>query len=255
MEARGRERENEAGKEEKQIQGYISELSATGLKHNWLWDIPSLSSASWTAASQDNWSDRRETNVFNPTTIRGVWPGLVHLRPWGNGASGVEGGWALMGETGRCHCNSLWSLVQFSCSVVSDSLQPNELQHTRPPCPPTTPRVYPNTCPSSCWCHPAISSSVVPFSFCPQSFPASGSFPMSQLFAWGGESIGVSALTSVLPMNIQDWSPLGWTGWISLQSKGLSRIFSNTTVQKHQFFGAQLSLGPTHIHTWPLEKA
>ena len=112
-----------------------------------------------------------------------------------------------------------------------------------------------NPCPSSWWCHPAISSSVVPFSSCPQSLPASGSFPMSQLLAWGGQSIGVSASASVLPMNTPDWSPLGWTDWISLQSKGLSRAFSNTTVQKHQFFGAQLSsLSNSHIHTWPLEK-
>ena len=109
--------------------------------------------------------------------------------------------------------------------------------------------------PWSRWCHPAISSSVVPFSSCPQSLPASGSFPMSQLFTWGGQSTGVSASTSVLPMNTQDWSPLGWTGWISLQSKRLSRVFSNTTVQKHQFFSAQLSSQSiSHIHTWPLEK-
>ena len=128
------------------------------------------------------------------------------------------------------------SSVQFSCSVVSDSLPPHESQHTRPPCPLPTPRVHPDSRPSSQWCHPAISSSVVPFSSCPQSLPASGSFPMSQLFAWGGQSIGVSALVSVLPVNTQDWS-LEWTGWISLQSKGLSRVFSNTTVQKHQFFG------------------
>ena len=137
---------------------------------------------------------------------------------------------------------SILSPVQFSRSVVSDSLWPHESQHTRPPCPSPTPRVYSNSCPSSRWCHPAISSSVIPFSSCPQSFPASGSFPMSQLFTWGGQSIGVSASASALPMNIQDWSPLGWTGWISLQSKGLSRVFSNTTVQKHQFFSAQLSL-------------
>ena len=118
-----------------------------------------------------------------------------------------------------------------------------------------TPRVYKNSCPSSQWCHPAISSSVVSFSSCPQSLPASESFPMSQLFTWGGQSIGVSASTSVLPMNIQDWSPLEWTGWISLQSKGLSRVFSNTTLQKYQFFGAQLSSqSNSHIHTWPLEK-
>ena len=131
---------------------------------------------------------------------------------------------------------------QFSCrSVVSDSLRPHELQHTRPPCPSQTPRVYSNSRPSSRWCHSAISSSVVPFSSCLQSFPASGSFQMSQLFASGGQSIGVSASASVLPMNAQDWSPLGWTGWISLKSKGLSRVFSNTTVQKHQFFSTQLS--------------
>ena len=132
--------------------------------------------------------------------------------------------------------------VQFSRSVVSNSLWPHEPQHARPPCLSPTSGVYSNSCPSHWWCHPAISSSVVPFSFCPQSFPASGSFPMSQLFTWGGQSIGVSASTSVLAMNTQDWSPLGWTGWISLQSKGLSRVFSNATVQKHQFFSAQLSL-------------
>ena len=134
------------------------------------------------------------------------------------------------------------SSVQFNCSVVSDSLQPSESQHARPPCPSPTPRVYPNPCPSSWWCHSTISSSVVPFSSCPQSFLASGSFQMSQLFASGGQSIGVSASTSVHPMNTQDWSPLGWTGWISLQSKGFTRVFSNTTVQKHQFFGPQPSL-------------
>ena len=131
--------------------------------------------------------------------------------------------------------------VQFSCSVMSDSLWPHESQHARPPCPSPTPGVYPNPCPSSRWYHPAISSSVILFSSCPQSLPALGSFPMSQLFAWGGQSIGVSASASVLPMNTQDWSPLGWTGWISLQSKGLSRVFSNTTFQRHQFFSAQLS--------------
>ena len=126
--------------------------------------------------------------------------------------------------------------VQFSRSVMSNSLWPHASQHTRPPCPSPAPRVYSNSCPSSRWCHPAISSSVVPFSSCPQSLPASGSFPTSQLFAWGSQSIGVSASASVLPMNTQDWSPLGWTGWISLQSKRLSRVFSNTIVQKHQFF-------------------
>ena len=115
-------------------------------------------------------------------------------------------------------------------------------QHPRPHCPSPTPGVYPNSCPSSWWCHPAISSSVVPFSSCPQSLPASEFFPMSQLCTWGGQNIGVSALATVFPMNTQDWSPLGWTGWISLQSKGLSRVFANTTVQKDQFFSAQLSL-------------
>ena len=140
---------------------------------------------------------------------------------------------------------------QISHSVVSDSLQPNESQHSRPPCPSPTPGVYSNSCPLSRWCHPTISSSVVPFSSPLQSFPASGSFPMSQFFASGGQSIGAS----VLPMNIQDWFPLGWTSWISLLSKGPSRVFSNTTVQKHQFFGAQLSLySNSHIHTWLLKK-
>ena len=151
--------------------------------------------------------------------------------------------------------STILSSVQFSRSVVSDSLKPHESKHTRPPCPPPTSGVYPNSCPSSQWCHPAISSSAVPFSSYPQSLPASGSFPMSQLFASGGQSIGVSASASVLPMYTQDWSPLGWIGWIFLQSKGLSRVLSNTTVQKHQFFGTQFSSqSNSHIHTWPLEK-
>ena len=143
-----------------------------------------------------------------------------------------------------------FSSVQFSHSVVSDSLRPHESQHARPPCPSPTSGIHPNSCLSSRLCHPALSSSVVPFFFCPQSLPASQSFLMCQLFTWGGQSIGVSALASVLPMNTQDWSPLGWTGWISLPSKGLSRVFSNTIVQKHQFFGAQLSSqSNSHIHT------
>ena len=133
-------------------------------------------------------------------------------------------------------------LVQFSHSVVSDSLWPHGRQHARFPCPSPTLGAYSDSCPSSRWCHPTLSSSVVPFSSCLQSFPASGSFQMSQFFTSGGQSIGVPASASVLPVNTQDWSPLWWTGWISLQSKGLSRVFSNTTVQKHQFFGAQLSL-------------
>ena len=141
-----------------------------------------------------------------------------------------------------------FSSVQFSRSIMCTSLQPHELQDASPPRPSPTPGFHPNSCPSSRWCHPAISSSVVPFSSCPQSLTASESFPMSQLFAWSGQSIGVSASASVLLKNTQDWSPSEWTGWISLQSKGLS----NTTVQKHQFFGAQLSSqSNSHIHTWP----
>ena len=148
-----------------------------------------------------------------------------------------------------------FSAVQCSRSVVSDSLWPHGPQHTRPPCPSPTPRVYSNSCLLSQWCHPTISPSVVSFSSRLQSFPASGSFQMSQFFTSGGQSIGVSASTSVLPMNIQDCFPLGWTGWISLPSKGLSRVFSNTIVQKHQFFGAQPSLwSNSHIHTWLLKK-
>ena len=144
--------------------------------------------------------------------------------------------------------------VQFSRPVVSDCLWPHESQHARPPCPSPTPGVHSDSCPSSQWCHPAISSSVVPFS-CLQSLPASESFPMSQLFTWGGQTTGVSALASFLPKRSQGWSPSEWTGWISLQSKGLSRVFSNTTVQKHQFFSAQpSSQSNSHIHTWPLEK-
>ena len=145
--------------------------------------------------------------------------------------------------------------IKFFSSVQSLSrvwvFATHELQQTRTPCPSPPPRIHPNPCPSSRWCHPAISSSVVSFSSCPQSFQASGSFQMSQLFTSGGQSIGASASTSVPPMNTQDWSPLGWTGWISLQSKELSRVFSNTTVQKHQFFGIQFSLqSNSHIHTW-----
>ena len=144
-------------------------------------------------------------------------------------------------------------MYQFSHSIVSDSLRPHGLQYARPPCPSPTPGVYPNSCQLSQWCHPTISSSVVPFSSCLQSFLAPGSFQMSQLFTLGGQTTGVSA--SVLAMHIQDWSPLGWTGWISLQFKGLSRVFSNTTVQKHEFFGTQLSSeSNTHIRTWLLEK-
>ena len=151
-----------------------------------------------------------------------------------------------LGENGYMYMYGwVWersSSVQFSHSVMSHSLRPHGLQLTRPACPSSTSGVYWNLCPFSRWCHPTISSSVVPFSSCPQSFPASRFFQMSQFFTSGGQRIEVSASTPVLPMNIQDWFPLGWTGWISLLSKGLSRVFSNTTVQKHQFFGTQLSL-------------
>ena len=145
--------------------------------------------------------------------------------------------------------------VQLSRSVMSDSLRPHELQHTRPPCPSPSPRVHSNSHPSSQWCHPAISSCVIPFSSCLRSFPASGSSQISQHFSLGGQTTAVSALAWFLPKNTQDWSPSEWTGWIFLQSKGFSRVFSNTTVQKHQFFGAQpSSQSNSHIHTWPLEK-
>ena len=145
--------------------------------------------------------------------------------------------------------------VQFSRSVVSDSLRPHESQHARPPCSSPTSGFHSDSRPSSPWCHPAISSSVVPFSSCSQSLPASDSFPMSQIFAWGGQSTGVSVLVLFLSKKSQGWSPSEWTDWISLQSKGLSRVFSNTTVQTHQFFVAQLSSqSNSHIHTWPLEK-
>ena len=171
--------------------------------------------------------------------------------------------WKVQMHSAHCHLipnsriENKWfysQSVQFSHSVLSDSLRPHESQHARHPCPSPTPGIHPNSCASSWWCNLAISSSVIPFSSW-QSLPASVSFPMSQLFTWGGQSIGVSASASVLPINTQDWSPLEWTGWLSLQSKGLSRVFSNTTVQKHQFFGTQLSSqSNSHIHTWPLGK-
>ena len=171
---------------------------------------------------------------------------MQDLVPW----PGIKPGRDALEAQSSSHCS-----VQFSHSVVSDSLWPHGLQHARLPCPSPTPRVYSNSCPLSRWCHPTISSSVVPFSSCPQSFPASGSFPMSEFFASGGQSIGAEALPSVLPMSIQDWFPFGWTGWISLQSKGLSRVSFSTTVWKHQFFGTQPSLGfNSHIHTLLQEK-
>ena len=167
-----------------------------------------------------------------PLLYQSIWKGMC--LPWKR----------ILVESKETYLSRSYNLtsVRFSRSVVSDSLQPHGLQLARLPCPSPTPRACSNSCPSSRCCHPTILSSVVPFSSCPQSFPASGSFPVSQFFTSGGQSIGVSASASVLPMNIQVWFPLGWTGWISLLSKGLSRIFSNITVQKHQFFGAQLSL-------------
>ena len=156
--------------------------------------------------------------------------------------------------------NSHWlwyhfSSVQFTHSVVSSYLQPHELQQAKPLCTSTSPGVHSNSCPLSRWCHPAISSSVTPFSSYPQSLPASESFPVSQFFAWGGQSTRVSASASFLPKNTQGWSPLEWSGWISLQSKGFSRVFSNTTLQKDEFFGTQpSSQSNSHIHTWSLDK-
>ena len=149
----------------------------------------------------------------------------------------------------------IFSSVQFSRSVKSDSLQPHECQHARPHCPSPTPGVHSNSCPSCQWCHSVSPPSVVHFSSCPQSLPASESVPMTQLFTWGGQSTGASVLASFLPKKSQGWSASEWTGWISLQSKGLSRVFSNTTVQKHQFVSAQpSSQSSSHIHTWPLGK-
>ena len=196
---------------------------------------------------------------------KGNWRNKINHIPWWNIAIKwrFDGKWNWRAEMRKKLCieyiyftdENTKASVQFSHSVVSNSLQPHELQHTRPPCPSATPGVHPDSRPSSQWCHPAISSSIVPFSSCPQSLPVSESFPMSQLLAWGGQSIGVSALASFLPKNTLDWSPLEWTGWISLQSKGLSRDFSNITVQKHQFVSAQLSSqSSSHIHTWPQEK-
>ena len=163
--------------------------------------------------------------------------------------------WLVVNHTNCLLLFHFFGMSPFSHSVMSYSLRPHGLQHARLPCPSPTSRAYSNSCTSRWWCHSIISSIVVPFSSRLQSFPTLGSFQMSQLFTSGGQSIGISASTSVLPMNIQDWFPLGWTDWISLQSKGLSRVFSNTTVQKHQFFGAQLSLYfNSHIHIWLLEK-
>ena len=197
-------------------------------------------------ASGRNWANKYQIFRISALPTCGQTPHL--LRQWQT--LSIEEIWLTLDSFLQ------FSSVQFSHSVMSNSLWPHGPQHTRPPCPSPAPGAYSNSCPPSLWCHPTISSSVIPFSFCLQSFPASGSFQMSQFFiASSDQSIGVSASASVLPMNIHDWFPLGWMGWISLQSKGLSRVFSNTTVQKHQFFGVQLSLQPnSHSYTWPLEK-
>ena len=189
-----------------------------------VWTVAHQAPQSMEFSRQEHWSGKPFPSPWS------FWP---RDRTW---VSCIAGGFFTIWATREALS------VQFSLSVMSDSLWPHKLQHSRLPCPLPNPGVCPNPCPLSQWCHPIISSSVVSFSSCPHSFPASGSFQMSQLFASGGQSIGVSASTSVLPMNTQDWSPLGWTGWISLQSMGLRKVFSNTTVQKHQFFGAQLSL-------------
>ena len=184
---------------------------------------------------------------FSQQTIEMMWRSEI----WGSGNIGKE---RAMGILPGNYCKGA-SVQLGSVTQPCLTLQPHRLQHARPPCPLPTPGIYPNSSPLSHWCHPATSSSVIPFSSCPQSLPASGSFQISQLFVSGGQSTGVSASSSVLSMSAQDWRPLGWTVWISLQSKGLSGVFSNTTVQKHQFFRAQLSLQPNfHIHTWLLEK-
>ena len=187
----------------------------------------------WTSLAT---SELPSSLVSTPTIVSLAWewmpqnPSVLYKQQKVNGLNDVA---ALL---------AFISSVQFSHSVVSNSLQPHGLQHTRLPCPSPTPGAYWNSCPLSQWCNPTISSYVVPFSLCLQSFQASGSLQMSQFFAPGGQSTGVPTSASVLPINIQDWFPLGWTGLIALQSKGLSRAFSNTTVQKHQFFGIQLSL-------------
>ena len=180
---------------------------------------------------QYSWASLVAQLLENPPAMQETW---VQSLDWERNGYPIQ----YSGLENSMDCRS----SQFSLSVVSDSLRHHGPQHARPPCPSPTPGVYTNSCPVNRWCHPTISSFVIPFSSHLQSFPASGSFPMSHFFTSGGQSIGVSASAAVLPMNIQDWFPLGWTDWISLQSKGLSRVFSNTTVQKHQFFGAQVSL-------------
>ena len=204
----------------------------------------------WTAAHQPSLSITNSQSLLKLMSMGSVMPSnhLIFCR-------------SLLQWTTFCQlevmCNISRSTHEFSsvAQLYPTLCDPMDCSTPRPPCPSLTPGVYSNLCPLSRWYHPTILSSAISFSSCLQSFPASGSFSMSQFFTWRGQSIGVTASASVLPVNIQDWFPLGWTGWISLQSKGLSRVFSNTTVQKHQFFGAQLSLySNSHIHTWLLEK-
>ena len=234
---------------------YLSEKSQSAFA--FMWEGPHVSCLStrvseFTSLRSLTISLAILTKFWGPAHVKVLMSNLDRSHWWYS--TGSQEGIAAIAYLRNQKKSSKLSSVQFSRSIVSDSLRPHQSQHARPPCPSPTPRVHPNS-PSSQWCHPAISSSVVPFSSCPQSLPPSGSFQMSQLFAWGGQSTGVSALASVLPKNTQDWSPSGWTGWISLQTKGLSRIFSNITVQKHQFFGTQpSSQSNSHIHTWPLEK-
>ena len=213
------------------------------MQETWVWEDPV------SGRSLGGWNGNPlHCSCLESPMDRGAWRATVHgsLTLWSlsHGAGRNAAACGHFGPLVPYRTLNTWQawVSQCSRSVVSDSLRPHESQHARPPCSLPTPGVYSNSCPLSWWCHPAVSSSIVPFSSCPQSLQASGSFQMSHFFASGGQSIGVSASASVLPMNIQDWFPLGWTGWISLQSKGLSRIFSNTTVQKHQFFGTQLSL-------------
>ena len=223
------------------VQHFMKQQSWPRMKWFIMWEILNILQQKFTITSIDS-----EAQTLNSYFIGGP---VIKNPPANAGDMG-----SIPGQVTKIqHVSVQFSSVQLlSCVWL---LWPHKSQHARPPCPTPTPGIYSNSCPSSQWCHPAISCSVDPFSSCSQSLPASGSFPMSQLFAWGGQSIGVSASASVLPMNIQDWSPLEWTGWISLQSKGLSRVFSNTTVQKHQFFSVQLSSqSNSHIHTWPLEK-
>ena len=211
----------------------VSCLQETYILVKWSESCSVMSDSFWPHGLYSPWNSLgQNTGMGSLSLLQGIFP-----TQGSNQVSHIAGGFFTSWATREALVSGS---VQFSLSVMSDSLWPHGLQHTRPPCPSPTPGVYSNSCPLSQWCHPTISSFVVPFSSCLQSFPASGSFQMSQLFTPGGQSIGVSASTSVLPMNIQDWSPSEWIGWISLQFKGLSRVFSNTTVQKYQLFGTQV---------------